>query len=149
MPRATNTPTTSRRGLLAGSGVGAILAGIGVAPAAAQPVQRHPDADLIAACNDFLRLQRAFEAHYATLSGDMEENDPAWDILDPMADLEEKIVRLRAVTAEGHLARAQCVAFSYLPHHRVCQDDPEAAREDRFQAACMRDLIHMERGDEA
>ena len=30
MPKATNTPTTSRRGLLAGSGAGAILAGIGV-----------------------------------------------------------------------------------------------------------------------
>ena len=63
------------------------------------------------------------EAHYATLSGDMRDDDPGWDMQDPMADLEEEIVRLRAVTAEGHLARARCAAFTYLPCHRVYQDD--------------------------
>jgi hypothetical protein len=109
----------------------------------------HPDAALIAVCEEYLRIEREFEAYYDTLPGDMEADDRGWEILEPIPALEEQIVALRATTPEGHLARARCVAFTYLPANPVCQDDPEAAREDRFRAAMIRDLVHMERGGEA
>ena len=110
--------------------------------------EQNPDAELIAACNEFLRIQRAFEAACDALPGDMADDDPAWEMLDPASGLEEKIVSLRAQTADGYLARARCEAFFYRPAHRACQDDPEAAREDRFRAACLRDLVQMELAEE-
>ncbi len=109
----------------------------------------HPDVDLIAACDRFLAIQREFEAYYETLPGDMEDDDPAWAMLDPMPELEERIVSLQAVTAEGHFARARCAAFFYLSHHPSCQDNPDAPREMRFRAAALRDLVHAERGGRA
>ena len=114
-----------------------------------QPPDIDPDADLIAACDRFLAIQREFEAYYDTLPGDMEDDDPAWAMLDPLPELEGQIVTLRAVTAEGHFARARCAAFSYLPHHPSCQDSPDAPRETRFKAAGLRDLVHAERGGRA
>ena len=135
-----NRPT--RRGLLGGA---AVLAAAPVASASV-PTQAHPDADLLAACNEFLRIQREFEAYYDTLSEDMEEGDPGLTILNPVPGLVERIVALRATTADGHLARARCRAFPCLPQARACQDDPEAATEDRFTAAELRDLVAMERG---
>ncbi len=105
-----------------------------------------PDAELLTACGEFLRLQREFEAYCTGLPGDMEDDDPAWAMLDPLPGLVEQIVTLRATTAEGHLARARCRAFPWLPQARACQDDPEAAAEDRFMAAELRDLVAMECG---
>ena len=104
----------------------------------------HPDAELIDACNDFLRIQRAFSAAYEALGGkDMDPNDPAHEMLDPIAELAERIVALRATTADGFLARAQCAAFFILPAHRSCRDNPDAGWEDRFAAALMRDAVRL------
>jgi hypothetical protein len=105
-----------------------------------------PDAELIAACNEYLRIQRAFEVAYDEHDGDMEPGHPALDILDPIPALTEQIVALRATTAEGIAARMQCAAFHYLPSHHACQDDPDAGSDDRFEAAVLRDMVAMERG---
>ncbi len=104
----------------------------------------NPDAELMAACDQYLSIQRAFAAAYDALGADIDNDDPAWVLLDPASELEEKIVALRAQTAEGHFARARCEAFFYLPKHRGCQDDPEAGREDRWRAANLRDVVRLE-----
>ncbi len=104
-----------------------------------------PDAELMAVCADYLRIQRAFEAYFDTLPGDIENDDPAWSMLEPVPALVERIVSLRAITPEGHLARGRCLVTHYLPGYPGCQDDPEGATEDRFKAAILRDLVQMER----
>ena len=107
----------------------------------------HPDADLIIACNEYLRIERAWSAHCEAVGErDIEDDDPALAMLEPLPALVEQIVALRATTAEGHLARARCMAFAFLPGHSACQDDPEGATEDRLEAAMLRDLTRMERG---
>ena len=142
-----NAPT--RRALLGGA------IGLAVVPAVAQAEgvtvtvmpSSHPDAELIAACTEYLHIQRAFEAYYEALPGDRERDDACGSaMLDPLDSLVERIVAARAVTAEGHMARAQCAAFHWIPGARVCQDDPDGASEDRFIAAGLRDLVAMERG---
>ena len=72
--------------------------------------------------------------------------DPGLAILGPAPALVEVIVALPAITAEGHLARARCMAFYYLFGHSGCRDNPEGAAEDRFKSALLRDLATMERG---
>jgi hypothetical protein len=105
-----------------------------------------PDAELIAACNEFLRIHREYEAACEALGEeDMEPNDPSHEMLNPVPALVGKIVALRAVTAEGFLARARCAAFSYLPTHPSCQDDPKSATDDRLMAALMRDAVRLNR----
>ena len=136
-----NRPT--RRGLL---GSAAVLAAAPAVSAATLPPQHHPDAGLIAACTEYLLIQRAFEAYYDTLPGDIEDGDPGIAILSQAPALVEAIVATRAITPEGHLARARCMSFFYLPAHPACRDNPEAAMEDRFEAALLRDLVAMERG---
>ena len=55
-----------------------------------------PDADLIAACDEFLRIHREFEAYFDALSDDMDADDARGSaILDPMPKLVEQIVSLR------------------------------------------------------
>jgi hypothetical protein len=103
------------------------------------------DAELIAACNEFLRIQRAYEAEYIALPGDMPSDHPANALLDPIPALTERIVALRAVTADGFLARARCAAFFNLPAHPSCQDDPDGGDDDRFMAAIMRDAVRLNR----
>ena len=104
--------------------------------------EQNPDAELIAACNEFLRINRAFEAAYNALSGDMENDDPAWDMLNPVPELTERIVALRAQTAEGFLARARCAAFFYMRDEAsACQDDPNVDTDSRFMAATLRDAV--------
>ena len=107
----------------------------------------HPDAELIAACEDYLRIERAFEVASNALDDDVKAGDPAWATLDPIPALENKIVALRATTAEGITARARCMAFTYMPGHTGLLDNPDMAAEDRFRAALMRDLVRLERGD--
>ncbi len=121
-----------------GSGITA-----GAAASVADLVPSNPDADLLAACAHYLRIQRAFDA--IVEASDVESDDPCLSILDPIPALAERIVALRATTAEGHMARARCMAFHYLAHHPIAQDDPDSAAEDRFQAALYRDLIAQER----
>jgi hypothetical protein len=106
--------------------------------------EQSPDAELIAACDQYLSIQRALAAAYDALGADMDNDDPAWALLDPASELEEKIVALHAQTAEGHFARARCVAFFHLSTHRDCQDDPEDDREDRWRAANLRDVVRLE-----
>ena len=105
-----------------------------------------PDGDLIASCSEFLRIQREFDTYSNTFPDGVEADDPGLAMLDPVPALVERIVGLRAITAEGHLARARCIAFPYLPQFRGCRDDPKMAPEDRFKAAERRDLVAMERG---
>ena len=109
----------------------------------------HPDAELIAACRDYIRIQREFEAYYDTLPSDIEADDHGVAIIRSVDELGGKIIALRAVTAEGYAARAKCVAWHYLPNHRSCQDNPDYGFEDRFMAAGMRDLVADVRGGRA
>ena len=110
-------------------------------------ISSHPDAALLAACAEYLRIQRDFEAYYDTLSGDMDRDDACGSaMLEPLPGLVDQIVSLHATTADGFTARARCGAFHWLPQARVCQDDPEGAPEDRMKAAGMRDFVAMERG---
>ena len=108
----------------------------------------HPDAELIAACDRYLRIQRAWAAYCDAMfgDGDLPAYTPGEEMLDPLPGLVEQIVALPAKTAEGHLARARCAAYCWMPGAPVCQDDPNGAPEDRFNAAAMRDLVAMERG---
>jgi hypothetical protein len=103
-----------------------------------------PDAQLIEACNEFLRIERAYEAACQALGDkDIEPDDPANEMLAPVELLTEKIVALRAVTADGFLARARCAAFFYRPEHSACQDDPEEGCDSRFMAAILRDAVRL------
>jgi hypothetical protein len=103
-----------------------------------------PDAQLIEACNEFLRIERAYEAACQALGDkDIEPDDPANAMLAPVEALTEKIVALRAVTADGFLARARCAAFFYRPEHSACQDDPEEGCDSRFMAAILRDAVRL------
>ena len=105
-----------------------------------------PDAELIAACNEYLRIERGFEAIYVTIDGNMPDNHPALDLLDPIPELVEKIVSLRATTTEGIAVLARCMALKFRANHADCQDDPDGAEEDRLQAALMRSLVALEMG---
>ena len=107
-----------------------------------------PDAGLIAACNEYLRIQREFEGHFVSLPGDIEDDDPAWAILDPLPGLRDRIAGLRARTPNGYFARLSCMAFHHLPSADACRDDPEGATEDRFRAANLRDAVAVVRSDE-
>jgi hypothetical protein len=140
----------ARRGLLAGATV------LAVAPVEASAVMAsgryvqtsdtHPDADLIAACDEYLRVQWKFEAYLDAQPGDIADDDPGLAILDPIDALRDKIATTVATTAEGHYARLRCIAFHFLPNHSSCQDDPDGATEDRFRAANLRDAVRVVRG---
>ena len=140
----------NRRNLLSAAAASVMLPGAGMASTNVRCPDISPDADLIAACDEFLRIQREFEAYFDTLSDDMNADDARGSaILNPMPKLVEQIVSLHATTAEGHLARARCTAFHWLPQATVCQDHPGRGHEDRFRAAELRDLVAMERGGRA
>ncbi len=132
----------TRRRLLGGIAAVATTAAAAAQSSAAEPT----DSELVSACTEYLRVQRAFEAYCSAAPGDMQRDDPGFKLLDAAPDLAEKIVVLHATTAEGHLARLRCWALPYAPGARDCLDDPEAAREDRFLAAATRDLVSLERG---
>jgi hypothetical protein len=112
MPKATSTtttaaptatpalPSTSRRRLLAGSGIGAILAGIGAPAAAATPTVPHPDADLIATCAEHVVNREAYNASGGELDLD---DDPLWLAY---ARSRDAISDARPQTMEGLRAKA-------------------------------------------
>ena len=143
MQNVVNAPT--RRNLL-GHAAG-IASAIGIVRhASAAP----PDQDLVAACNDYLRIQRKWSAYCASLGDkDIEADDPSLAILEPLPSLVERIVALRATTADGHAARAQCMTFAFLPTAMICRDNPDGAAEDRFESAMYRDLVRAEMGSVA
>ena len=107
----------------------------------------HPDTALLAACGEYLRIQWEFEDYYAAHAGEngLDKFDPIWAIFDPKNALVEQIIALPATTAEGCIARARCMAIEYLPQCKECQDNPNAAEMDRFEAAFLRDLVSMKR----
>jgi hypothetical protein len=140
----------TRRGLLGGA---AVLAAAPLAASAVIASGQHvqasaaqPDRDLIGACEEYLRLQQKFEARLAALPGDIADDDPAWSILDPIDDLKDKIATFQATTAEGHFARARCIAFHHMPYAEACRDFPDDPSEDRFRAANLRDAVRVVRG---
>ena len=132
----------TRRGLF---GAGALLA---VVPTMA-PANPPADAELIAACQAWLRVNRDFDRYCEALGCDIEADDPGWRILDPADALEERIVALQATTPEGIFAKAQCMAFCYLPGHAACKDHADHPAEGRFKAALFRDLTVLEWGERA
>ncbi len=105
----------------------------------------NPDAELIAACQDYLRLQRTWDAYCSNIPGDIEEDDPGYAMLEPLAELRERIVSMRATTQEGFLARARCRAWVFLPGTAQCQPDQYTGDDDRMLAAELRDLVALER----
>jgi hypothetical protein len=137
--------TTLRRDFLAFTG-GAIAARTVLPMAAQAETVQHPDANLIGACDEYVRLQQKFETRLAALPGDIPDDDPAWSILDPIDDLKDKIATLQATTPEGHFARARCIAFHHMPYAAACQDRPDDPGEDRFRAANLRDAVRVVRG---
>ena len=140
------TPNTSRRHALFAAATSVVIGSGITAGAAASVADFVPaDTDLITACNEYLRIQRAFSAYCESYGdSDIKDDDPNWSMLDPIPALRNRIIVLTATTAEGHLARARCMAFSLMPNHSVAQDDPDGAPEDRFRAALYRDLIAQE-----
>ena len=125
--------------------VGHLLTALAAGPEL--PARAHPDAELIDACQRYLTMQREFEACVDSLPGDMEEGDPNTAILEPLHGLLDKIATLKATTPEGFFARGRCVAFHYQPSNDACLDNPDQGGDDRFQAANLRDLVRLERGD--
>ncbi|WP_158743981.1 hypothetical protein [Acidisphaera sp. L21] len=110
----------------------------------AAPAQ-HSDAELIALCGEYLRVQWEFEAYCVALGRDVESDDPGVAMLDPADGLVDQIVALTAHTLEGITARGRCMAYHFLPKHPACRDDLEGSASDRFQAALLRDLVQMQR----
>ena len=98
MPKATNTPTTSRRGLLAGSGVGAILAVVGAPAATAQAAAAHPDAALLASCASFSTACTGIARINASPDITDEDTIPIVEAWNAPIDT---IIELPATTVEG------------------------------------------------
>lgn len=139
----------SRRTLLRGASA-AVLGSVAVAPLGAHaaltgPSPASPDADLIAACEEWLRIQAAFARHVASLPGDIPDDDPAWRILERKDVLEERIITARAATAEGQLLRLRVAVALWAPNAPCFCDDPNAAFEDRLRSATLRDAKALER----
>jgi hypothetical protein len=105
----------------------------------------NPDAELISACDEYLRRKNEFSAMWVSVPGDVPEDHPSWAILDPIDDLTTKIINLPATTAEGYHARGRCAAFNYLPTHSALLDNPDLSEDNRFQAANLRDLVMASR----
>ena len=115
----------NRRNLLTAAAASVMLPGAAVSEVRTPDIG--VDADLIAACNEYLRVQWKFEAYCDAQPGDIGHGDPGLAILDPIDDLRDKIATTVATTAEGHYARLRCIAFHFLPNHPSCQDDPDGA----------------------
>ena len=132
-----------RRTLAAGA---AFLAAAFAGNASARPSKapsENADAELIALCAEYLRIQAAFEAYLVRLGRDVEDDDPGWATLDAANDLVVRITELRASTPAGHVARLRCAAFHRLPEGY--RDDPNTSPEERFQEAALRDLAYFDR----
>ena len=117
MTKAIEHPTTSRRALLAGIPAAALVGAVAApAVAAAQP---SPDAELIALCEEYLALDRAFCANCAA-GAHMLATDPEWDALyeagcamvPRLHELEAEIATWTAETPEGLRALVQAARHS-------------------------------------
>ena len=135
MPEATQTPTTSRRGLLSGS----ILAGLGaLAAIPALATTTSPDAELIRLCAEYTAtdralLQNGFEMDNFTLNTPEEKAHTARGhaYVDRMHELEELIEDIVPQTHEGLLAKAETARRSLISNG----DDDEEGSLFNYEAA--------------
>lgn len=108
MPEDTKAVAASRRGILAGIG-GALLGGAAVQ--ASQSSTSGPDAELIGLCAKFDALQRRILDSYSRGANYIEDDEERREFIEPLGEIQEElldeIVELRAVTAEGFVARAK------------------------------------------
>ena len=112
MSKATDTPTTSRRRLLAGSAAGTITAAVGLSVKAA-PVfipatsPDHPDAALIAACMVFMTASEAVNRKLAEPCDSIDWNADAEFLAEDNAF--ERVLTFRAKTLVGAKAKARAI----------------------------------------
>ena len=113
MAQATDKTTILRRAALLGAGAVLALPGV-AAPAGASP---GTDADLIAACAEFNVLERQFLALFdgpGRIEDDDEREEPVARIHEAQKPILDRIVRLRATTMNGFLARIRTIMLEDL-----------------------------------
>ncbi len=127
---AEHTHATPRRGLLAGLAATAVAAPTLAAPA-------HPDAALIAACDQFVATfasMAALDKLHTTAA------QTAWNRLDrTLSATLDRACRMQATTQAGFAARARMFA-AWMQPEAGAQDDPAGCHEDRMMAALVRDM---------
>ncbi len=134
MPEAIQSPTTSRRGLLSGS----ILAGLGaLAAIPALAATAHPDAELIALCDEFNVLERQYVASFDRIPDDDTRDLANGPIHEAQAELVERMSELTATTIEGFSALAGAIAL-WAPD--VLDRWDEGDLSERMIAMIVRDL---------
>ncbi len=134
MPKADTIPTTSRRGLLSGS----ILAGLGaLAAIPALAATAHPDAELIALCDEFNVLERQYVASFDLIADDDARDAVNRPLHDTQAELVERMSELTATTIEGFSALAGAIAL-WAPD--VLERWDEGDLSERMIAMMVRDL---------
>jgi hypothetical protein len=108
MPKATETPTTSRRSALRGLGLTSIAAGLAARSALATPAAP-PDADaeLIRLCGEVVAIQDRINALYTT--DDEERTEPELDALFAMHHERLDLIEATAVSP-ATLAGARAIA---------------------------------------
>ncbi len=107
MPKATNTPTTSRRGLLYGSVAAALATAATALPAPAATAQ--PDAELIALCDEFNVLERAYVASFDLIADDDTRTLANGPLHEAQEELVERMATLTATTIDGFAALAGAI----------------------------------------
>lgn len=132
-------PLSSRRGLLAGAA--ALAAPVAAAAASTVPaVVAHPDTELIGLCETWRERMAAFDRACDRL-GNVPDGDPAWRLVDDAEALEDRILAIRPVTAEGYVARLRCAAAQYLPGAEMLDDDEGTEFCERVERATLRHLL--------
>ena len=109
---------------------------------AGAPTTPHPDAELIVVCAKFDRL----EHRYIAIGGHHAAGSPAEDgadakrarITEAQSELVDRMIKLRAVTLEGHAARAHSLA---LWDAEMMKPGTTGDTGTRLTAAIVRDLL--------
>jgi hypothetical protein len=136
MPKATNTPTTSRRSALRCISLASIAAGLAVPALAPSAAAAPPDADaeLIALCGQVIALQGKFEALHAirqSLEAELRTAAELDGLYVELAELMDQISKHPPTTFAGAraMARAAIAIANRDPHgeirHNVCSGDSE------------------------
>jgi hypothetical protein len=109
MPKATTTPTTSRRSALSGFGLAAIAAGLAV-PTPSQAASASPDAELIALCDRLVQLRTLELAMIKQMDEAGDDGDPLEATGDEWFAVTERVRQIdRPLTLAGAIAMARCV----------------------------------------
>ena len=133
MPKAKNGDSTSRRGLLRLTAFCSVAAVFPLgAPAAA------PQSGLIEVCADYVRLEKARIALFERIEDENERASMVEPFDAQQEPLFERIINLRAVTAEEHVARA--TAFATMCDGEVFDGLESGCWDRMFAAAMVRDL---------